>query len=503
MSRRKKNNIVNPIDFNNWYDIISSRKQVWIFPDLCHLFAMQSFLTVWLILCPNKGGFMKKDTFMKEKPVFPLIISMALPMIISMCVNSLYNIVDSYFVAKISEDAMTSLSLVYPVQNFVNAVAIGFGVGINAVIAFYLGAGDKNKADSAATQGFLLSIIHGVVLTATCIFVMKPFLLAFTKDGNVISLGVQYCNIVFLFTVINSLNLFFEKLFQAEGNMKITMIGLMVGCITNIILDPVMIFGLAFFPKMGIKGAALATALGQCVTFLIYIIYYFAKPGSVRVNKKYFKLTSYIVKKLYSIGIPAILNLALPSILISSLNAILATFSQVYVLVLGVYYKLQTFLYLTANGIIQGMRPIIAYNYGAGEYKRVRKIYNYVLIMIAIIMAVGMVICLTVPSNIISMFTSNSETVKLGATALRIISAGFVFSAVSVTSCGALEGLSKGFPSLVISLCRYIVIIIPSAFVLSKFFGAIGVWHAFWVAELLTAIISIFVYKKSVKFNKN
>lgn len=503
MSRRKKKNIVNPIDFNNWYDIISSRKQVWIFPDLCHLFAMQSFLTVWLILCPNKGGFMKKDTFMKEKPVFPLIISMALPMIISMCVNSLYNIVDSYFVAKISEDAMTSLSLVYPVQNFVNAVAIGFGVGINAVIAFYLGAGDKNKADSAATQGFLLSIIHGVVLTATCIFVMKPFLLAFTKDGNVISLGVQYCNIVFLFTVINSLNLFFEKLFQAEGNMKITMIGLMVGCITNIILDPVMIFGLAFFPKMGIKGAALATALGQCVNFLIYIIYYFAKPGSVRVNKKYFKLTSYIVKKLYSIGIPAILNLALPSILISSLNAILATFSQVYVLVLGVYYKLQTFLYLTANGIIQGMRPIIAYNYGAGEYKRVRKIYNYVLIMIAIIMAVGMVICLTVPSNIISMFTSNSETVKLGATALRIISAGFVFSAVSVTSCGALEGLSKGFPSLVISLCRYIVIIIPSAFVLSKFFGAIGVWHAFWVAELLTAIISIFVYKKSVKFNKN
>ena len=229
---------------------------------------------------------------------------------------------------------------------------------------------------------------------------MKPFLLAFTKDGNVISLGVQYCNIVFLFTVINSLNLFFEKLFQAEGNMKITMIGLMVGCITNIILDPVMIFGLAFFPKMGIKGAALATALGQCVTFLIYLIYYFAKPGSVRVNKKYFKLTSYIVKKLYSIGIPAILNLALPSILISSLNAILATFSQVYVLVLGVYYKLQTFLYLTANGIIQGMRPIIAYNYGAGEYKRVRKIYNYVLIMIAIIMAVGMVICLTVPSNI-------------------------------------------------------------------------------------------------------
>ena len=209
-----------------------------------------------------------------------------------------------------------------------------------------------------------------------------------------------------------------------------------------------------------------------------------------------------MVKKLYSIGIPAILNLALPSLLISSLNAILAAFSQVYVLVLGVYYKLQTFLYLTANGIVQGMRPIIAYNYGAGEHKRVRQIYSYVLIMIAAIMAVGTVICLIIPSNIISLFTNNDETVKLGATALRIISAGFVVSAVSVTSCGALEGLSKGFPSLVISLCRYIAIIIPAAFILSRFFGAVGVWHAFWVAELLTAVISLFVYKKSVKLNK-
>ena len=434
---------------------------------------------------------MKNETFMKEKPVLPLIISMALPMVISMCVNSLYNIVDSYFVAKISENAMTALSLVYPVQNFINAVAIGFGVGINAVIAFHLGAGDKDKADDAATQGLLLSLIHGVVLTVSCIFIMKPFLSAFTKDENVIYLGVQYCNIVFLFTIINSLNLFFEKLFQAVGNMKITMIGLMVGCITNIILDPIMIFG-----------AALATGLGQCVTFIIYVVYYILNPSSVKVERQYVRLTSYMVKKLYSIGIPAILNLALPSLLISSLNAILAAFSQVYVLVLGVYYKLQTFLYLTANGIVQGMRPIIAYNYGAGEHKRVRQIYSYVLIMIAAIMAVGTVICLIIPSNIISLFTNNDETVKLGATALRIISAGFVVSAVSVTSCGALEGLSKGFPSLVISLCRYIVIIIPAAFILSRFFGAVGVWHAFWVAELLTAVISLFVYKKSVKLNK-
>lgn len=442
---------------------------------------------------------MKNETFMKEKAVFPLIISMSLPMVISMCVNSLYNIVDSYFVAKISEDAMTALSLIFPVQNFINAVVIGFGVGINALIAFYLGAKDIHNANDIANQGFILSLIHGIVLTIGGIAVINPFLKAFTSNDNIIKLGIEYCVVVFLFTTINSLNLYFEKLFQSFGNMKITMIGLGVGCITNIVLDPIMIFGLGFMPKMGIKGAALATGIGQCVTFVIYIVYYLAKPTSVKVDKAYLKLTGKTIKSLYLIGIPAILNLALPSLLISSLNAILAAFSQVYVLVLGVYYKLQTFLYLTANGIVQGMRPIIAYNYGAKEYKRVKKIYNYVLIMIAVIMAVGTVLCLTIPSNIISLFTTNAETVKVGASALKIISAGFVVSAVSVTSCGALEALNKGKESLVISLCRYLVIIVPCAFLLSKIVGANGVWNAFWITEALTAVISFVVYKKSVK----
>lgn len=441
---------------------------------------------------------MKNDTFMKEKPVFPLILSMALPMVISMCVNSLYNIVDSYFVAKISEDAMTSLSLVYPVQNFINAVAIGFGVGINAVIAFHLGAGDRDNADKAATNGLVLSVIHGVVLTVACIAIMRAFLQAFTSSESIIGLGVDYCNIVFLFTIINSLNLFFEKLFQAVGDMKITMIGLMAGCITNIILDPVMIFGYLFFPKMGIKGAALATGIGQTVTFIIYLIYYFAKPRNVGVKAEYLRLDKVMAKKLYSIGIPAILNLALPSLLISALNAILSVFSQIYVLVLGVYYKLQTFLYLTANGIVQGMRPIIAYNYGAGESKRVKLIYRYVLIMIAIIMLLGTIICACIPNKIIGLFTDNPDTVSAGASALRIISAGFVVSSVSVTSSGALEGLSKGAASLVISLCRYILVIIPTAYILSRILGAVGVWNAFWVAELITAFVSYIVYKKSV-----
>ena len=438
------------------------------------------------------------DTFMKEKPALPLILSMTLPMVLSMLVNSLYNIIDSFFVAQISEEAMTALSLVYPVQNFINAVGIGFGVGINSVIAFYLGAGDNKKADQAATQGLVLAMIHGIVMTVCCITMMPAFLGMFTSSKTVIELGARYSVIAFAFTLIIIVGITFEKLFQAVGNMKTTMISLMCGCITNIVLDPVLIFGYGPFPKMGIEGAALATGIGQALTLAIYLVVYFVRPIPVHIRRQYFLLNKKMVIKLYSIGIPATLNLALPSLLISVLNAILAAYSEVYILVLGIYYKLQTFIYLPANGIVQGMRPLIGYNYGAGENKRVSQIYKIVLCMSGIIMVLGTVICLLIPSQLIGLFTHTEATIQTGETALRIISAGFLVSAVSVTSSGALEGLGKGTPSLLISLCRYVVVIIPTAFLLSRFFGAVGVWNAFWITEAITAIISICIYYKSI-----
>lgn len=442
------------------------------------------------------------ENFMKEKPVLPLILSMGLPMMLSMLVNSLYNIVDSYFVAKISEDAMTALSLVYPVQNFINAVGIGFGIGINAVIAIHLGASDRKKASAAATQGVMLSLIHGIVLTVLSIVIMPSFLRAFTDSQAVIELGTQYSVIAFSFSVIIIMGVTFEKIFQAVGNMRITVISLALGCVANIVLDPLLIFGIGPFPEMGIKGAALATGLGQSLTLIIYIAAYVSKPISAKISTKYMAFDRHMVLKLYSVGIPATLNLALPSLLISALNAILAAYSQVYILVLGIYYKLQTFLYLSANGIIQGMRPLIGFNYGAGEYKRVKKIYNIVLCMCCAIMAVGTVICLVIPDKLMGLFTDNSLTIHAGENALRIISAGFIVSSVSVTSSGALEGLGKGMPSFIISLFRYIVIIIPAAYLLGKAFGANGVWHCFWIAEAVTAVIAFCVYRKSTNHQK-
>ena len=439
------------------------------------------------------------ETFMKEKPVLPLLLSMSLPMVISMMVNSLYNIVDSFFVAMISEDAMTALSLVYPIQNFINAVAIGFGVGMNAVIAYHLGAQEHGKANQAATMGFVLSLVHGAVMMVGSITVMPVFLRMFTADERVIDYGIRYSRIAFAFSLIIVTSLAFEKIFQAVGRMKVTMGGMMAGCITNIILDPVLIFGFGPFPAMGIEGAALATGIGQVLTVVIYLVIYLVRPIPVRLGRQYLTRENGLFMRLYSIGIPATLNLALPSLLISALNAILAAYGQIYVVILGIYYKLQTFLYLPVNGIVQGMRPIIGYNYGAKEHKRVSQIYRITLANSAAIMLIGTIICLAVPGQLIAIYTTNPETIAAGKIALRVICAGFIVSAVSVTSSGALQGLGKGVPSFIISLFRYVVVIIPVAFLLSRVFGPAGVWNAFWIAEAITAAIAFVVYRKALR----
>ena len=442
------------------------------------------------------------DTFMKEKAIFPLLTSMALPMVVSMLVNALYNIVDSLFVARISEEAMTALSLVYPVQNLINAIAIGFSIGIAALISLHLGAGNKEKADMAATHGMVLSLIHGVVISIVCTAIMPRFLRSFTSDETVIAMGVTYSRVAFMFAVVIMAAMAFEKIFQAVGRMKVSMVALITGCVCNILLDPVLIFGLGPVPAMGIAGAALATGIGQVLSVAVYLVVYLRTELPVRLRRNCLRLDAALDGRLYAIGVPAILNLALPSLLVTFLNGLLAAFSQSYVVVLGIYYKLQTFLYLPANGFVQGMRPLIGYNYGAREYARVKKLFQLTLLMSAAIMAAGTVICQVASGQLMGLFTQNPETIAAGQTALRIISIGFVISAVSTTVSGALEGLGKGAESLVIALCRYVVFIMPLAALLCNWLGADGAWHAFWLTEVLAAVVSGIVYRRAVTHKK-
>ena len=436
--------------------------------------------------------------FMKEKPILPLVLSMALPMVISMAVNSLYNIVDSFFIAKISENAMTSLSLVYPLQNLMTAIAVGFGIGINARIAYCLGAGDQKRANQAATTGMLLSLIHGAIVMVICLVYVPHFLSLYTQDKEIIDLGLIYAHRVFIFSIINMLGISLEKIFQSVGRMKVSMCSMMSGFITNIILDQLMIFGIGVFPEMGMAGAAYATGIGQTVTLLVYLLFCKFRPLPLSFTKENISFQWDLLRKLYAVGIPASLNMALPSLMISVLNRILTSFSEMYVLVLGVYYKLQTFIYLSANGIIQGIRPLMSYNYGAKENKRVQKIFLTTLCLTASVMIVGVFLSMLIPRQMIALFTENTQTIQIGVNALTIICKGFIISALSITCCGALEALGKGIASLIISLLRYVIVMIPAAFILSSVLGADGVFWAFPLTETVAAIAAIILYRMNV-----
>lgn len=432
--------------------------------------------------------------FMKTKRVVPLVISMSLPMMLSMLINSLYNIIDSMFVAKIGEHALTAVSLVYPLQMLVTSVGVGFGIGINAASAFYLGSGDKERANKAASQGLLLSGVHGIILSV-CLGIGAPFFLRlFTQEADILFMGQEYAVLVFVFSVVVTLQIAMEKIYQSVGNMLVPMVCMAVGCITNIILDPIFIFGLGPVPRMEVTGAAVATVIGQAVTLLLYVIWYLKKDMGLKLCPIFMKPEKEICKKLYLVGAPSALNMGLPSLLIIILNGIAAAFSPVYILILGVYFKLQSFIYLPANGIVQGMRPILSYNYGAGEKQRMKQIIKICTIMIMVIMGAGMLLFLLIPGEVMALFTADADTIKKGVSALRIISLGFVVSGVSVICCGALESLGLGIASFVISSLRYLVIIVPAALIGSRLAGINGVWAAFPAAEGLTAIAAIVIF---------
>lgn len=440
---------------------------------------------------------------MKQKKVLPLVLSMSLPMMVSMLINSLYNIVDSMFVAQLGEAALTAVSLVYPLQMLVTSISVGFGVGISAAAAFYLGAGEQKKAGEAASQGFFLSIVHGICLSIGLSVFLPAFLKLFTSDGQIYGWGLEYGFIVMAFSVVVTMQIAFEKIYQSLGNMIVPTVCLAAGCITNIVLDPVFIFGLGPVPRMEVRGAAVATVIGQLVSLLLYVVYFLKKGMGIEFSRHLMKPTGDVCKRLYMVGIPSSLTMGLPSLLVTLLNGLAGAFSAIYVLILGVYFKLQTFIYLPASGIVQGMRPVLSYNYGAGEKRRMKQILSVCTVLILAIMGAGMVLFLALPEPIMGMFTKDAVTIREGAAALRIISLGFVISGISVTASGALEALGEGVASFVISTLRYLAVIVPAAWMGTKLIGITGLWAAFPVAEAVTAAASAVIfcvcYKKCVK----
>lgn len=432
---------------------------------------------------------------MKRNPVFSLLISMSVPMMLSMLIQSLYNIVDSIYVSRLGTDALTAVSLAYPLQNAIVSVAVGIGVGISTAISIHLGAGDQEKADRSATLGIALTVFHCVLFVLAGIFITRPFLSLFTDDPAILEDACDYTYIVLCLSFGALLQIAFEKIFQSIGQMKITMYLLIVGCVINIVLDPILIFGLLGFPALGVSGAAIATVIGQICAFLLYIAVYMRKSYAVHIRLKHLKFDRSIIRQIYGVGIPSSIMMLLPSVLISILNSILTALSDVYVAVLGVYFKLQTFIYMPANGIVQGMRPIIGYNYGAGENERVRSTIRYSLGCAAMLMLAGTLLSLLIPEQIFTLFDADAELMSAGVTALRIICIGFLASSIGVIYSGTFEALGNGRNSLIISLLRQFAVTVPLAFLLSRVWGAAGVWAAFPAGEVIAAAAAYVLLK--------
>lgn len=434
---------------------------------------------------------------MASKPIFPLLMKMAIPPMISMLIQSMYNIIDSIFIARLGEKALTALSLAFPIQNLSLAFSVGLGVAINALIAKSLGAGNKKEANYICDHGIFLSIVHSLLFVFIGLFLMRPFFMMFTNDSTVLNYAITYGSIVITLTFGSIIHITIEKMFQATGNMMIPMFLQAIGAIVNIILDPILIFGINGYLEFGVAGAAIATIIGQMTACILAIIL-FIRTSELKVSLKHFKPDFRIIKNIYSIAIPSGVMTSLPSVLVALLNSLLATVSQTAIAFFGIYFKLQSFIYMPANGLIQGMRPLISYNYGAKHFERVKNIIKVSIFSTASILCLGTVIFITVPGLVLSWFNATDNLLEIGIIGLRIISPCFILSTLGVVISGVFESLGKGRQSLTISLLRQFIITLPLAYLLLSLMGLNGIWLSFVIAEGTASIVAFVLIKKEL-----
>ena len=436
----------------------------------------------------NKMGVMKMNK---------LLVSMSLPMMISMLVQALYNIVDSIFVSYFSPDALTAVSLSFPVQSLMIAIAGGTGVGINSLVSRRLGEKRFKEANSPAVHGILLEILSSFIFVIIGIFFAEPFFKAFTTDSEVIEYGIQYLRICCIFSVGIFMQIAGERLLQSTGKTVYNMITQGLGAITNIILDPIMIFGLFGFPKMGIAGAALATVVGQWVAMILAIVFNNLKNKEISVSLRGFRLNGGIIKEIYAIAIPSIIMQSIMSISTVGMNKILN--SDIAVSVYGVYFKLHSFIFMPIFGLTNALIPIAAYNYGAGKLDRMKSAVRIALVMTTSIMAVGSVLFEAIPHVFLSFFNADKAMLELGVPALRIFAVSFCFSGVSIICASYFQALGRAVWSMTISILRQLGVLLPVAFLFMMLGGLDLVWFALPTAELFAMILSITVYKSISK----
>lgn len=436
-------------------------------------------------------------------PVNKLLVSMSLPMMISMLVQALYNIVDSYFVAKISENALSAVSLAFPIQTLMIAILGGSSVGLGTVLSHSLGEKKFKKVTDVANHGIFITIIIYLIFVLMGFFLVKPFFASQTSDTEILTYGMDYLQLICIGSVGLCGQFLFERLLQSTGKTFFTMITQATGAIINIILDPIFIFGLWGFPKLGVMGAAVATIIGQICAFLFAFYLNHKKNTEVKINLKGFSPSAYLIGQIYKIGFPSIIMQSIGSIMVYGMNQILMSFTSTATAVFGVYFKLQSFIFMPIFGLNNGMLPIMAYNYGAKKKSRLLSAIKLGMVYAISLMAIGFIAFQVWPKQLLNIFDASEQMLSIGIPALRIISLHFLLAGFNIIALSTCQALGKAVYSMITSICRQLVVLLPAAYILSRFGNVNYVWWAFPIAEIVALIITagflIKTYKENIK----
>ncbi len=438
-----------------------------------------------------------RENKMGVMPVKRLIVSMSLPMMISMLVQAFYNVTDSYFVAQISEDAMTAVTLAFPMQNLMIAVATGTGVGINALLSKSLGAGDNKSANKAANTGLFLNIFNYLLFLAIGMFATVPFVNSQTDSALIAGYASDYLRVVCMGSCFLFSQIVLERLLQSTGRTVYSMISQITGAVVNIALDPVMIFGLFGCPAMGVMGAGIATCIGQLCASVCGIILNIRFNYEIKLSfREIFHPEGRIVKQIYAVGVPTILMVSVGSLMTYLMNIILGFFSSTAQAVFGVYFKIQSFFFMPVFGLNNGLIPVLAYNLGAARKKRINEAMRFAVVLAVIIMCVGTLVLEVVPAQILSIFKASGTMLGIGVPAMRIIGLHFPLAAFAITLGSEFQAFSRSVYSLIVSLGRQVVILIPVAWLLSLTGNVDNVWWSFPIAEVVSLILTVVLFLK-------
>ena len=438
-----------------------------------------------------------QDNKMGTLPIKRLIVSMSLPMMISMLVQAMYNIVDSIFVSHLSEDALTAVTLAFPLQMMIISVGSGTGVGINALLSKALGEKKQKRANKAANNGLLLTFISFIVFVAVGIFLAEPFIKSQTDSINIANMGTVYLYTCCTLSIGVFFQMTFERLLQSTGRTHLSMISQITGAVINIIFDPIFIFGYFGIEGMGVVGAAYATVLGQCVAAVVGLILNVKFNSDIRISlKKMFKPSWKTIRRIYAVGVPSILMMAIGSIMSYCMNQILGIFSSTAVAVFGAYFKLQSFIFMPIFGLNNGLIPVLAYNYGAHSKDRIREAVRFSMKLALSIMVIGTIVFWSIPKFLLGFFDASDYMLTLGVPALRIISLSFPVASLCIAMGSMFQAFSKSKYSLIVSVGRQLVVLIPVAWLLAQTGEVQNVWWAFPVAELMSLALSVYFYRR-------